>query len=74
MRKHLREIARDRMTAAGVGNVNRKMARVQDGMKNWRRALTGESGKAAFKAQMLQGMQIKKHKEFVKASRKAAKA
>ena len=39
----------------GVGNVNRQMHREQDGIKNWRRALTGETGEAAERALMLAG-------------------
>lgn len=58
MRKYLWKIARERMKALGVGNVNRQMGRVQDGIKNWRRALTGKTGEAARKAQMKVGKAV----------------
>lgn len=58
MRKYLRQIARNRMKALGVGNVNRQMSRVQDGIKNWLRALTGETGEAARQAQMKVGRAV----------------
>ena len=62
-RKYLRQIAKARLTAMGVGNVNRRMGVVTaDGVKNWRKATTGETGKAAEKAQMNLGMLIKAKK------------
>lgn len=64
MRKYLRGIAKARMRALGIGNVNKRMGKVQDGIKNWRRALTGETGEAAEKAQMRVGMAIKNAKEM----------
>ena len=43
MRKYLRNIAKARMKACGVGNVNRKMARMNsNGEKLWRAFLSGE--------------------------------
>ncbi len=60
MRKYRRQIAKARLKAMGVGNVNRQMHREQDGVKNWRRALTGETGQAAEKAQIMAGLKIAK--------------
>lgn len=60
VRRIRRSIAKARLAAAGVGNVNRKLSQVQDGKKNWKRALTGETGKAAERAQMLAGLKIAK--------------
>ena len=55
MRKYRRQVAKDRMRALGIDRVNRRFGRVQDGLSNWRRALTGETGEAAEKAQMKVG-------------------
>ena len=53
MRKYKRQIARDRMTSTGVGNVNRKMGyRNAEFVPNWKTALYGETGEKARKAQM----------------------
>lgn len=60
MRKYKRQIAKARLNAAGAGNVNKKMAKVVDGEKVWRRALTGETGKRALQAQMKAGVRIAK--------------
>lgn len=62
MRKYERQIARARLTDLEIGNVNRQMGRIQDGIPNWRRALTGKTGKAAERAQMKAGIQRKKHR------------
>ena len=60
MRKYLRQIARERMTAQGIGNVNKGFSRRDaDGVPNWKKALTGESGKAAERAQMFAGKKLK---------------
>ena len=56
MRKYLRQIAKNRLAAVGLENVNRKMSIKKDGVENWRRALSGESGKKAEAAQMKAGM------------------
>ena len=41
LRKYKRQIAKARMAAAGVGNVNKKMhIKDSDGVPNWRKALT----------------------------------
>lgn len=66
MRRYLRQIAKDRLTAAGAGNVNGKMAKVVDGQKVLRRALTGETGKRALRAQMLAGEKITELRKVAK--------
>lgn len=58
LRKYKRTIAKDRMLALGIDHVNKRLGRVQDGVANWRRALTGETGEAAEKAQMKVGNAI----------------
>lgn len=55
LRNYQRQIAKERLKALGLDKVNRRMGREQDGIKNWRRALTGETGKAAEQAQMRAG-------------------
>lgn len=51
LRKYKRQIAKGRMTAAGVGNVNKKMHIADEkGVVNWRKAL----GKDAERPQMRQ--------------------
>jgi hypothetical protein len=40
----------------GVDRVNRKLAAEKDGAPLWRRVLTGEDSKAAFRAQMVAGI------------------
>ena len=55
MRKYRRQVAKARLRALGIDRVNRRMGWVQDGIVNWRRALTGETGEAARKAQMKVG-------------------
>ena len=63
MRKYRRQIAKARLTAAGAGNVNKKMRTVVDGQKVWLRALTGETGKRALQAQMMAGARIARPKK-----------
>lgn len=63
MRKYRRQIAKARLTAAGAGNVNKKMHKVVGGQKVWRRALTGKTGKRALKAQMMAGARIARPKK-----------
>lgn len=47
MRKYKREIARQMMRAAGIGNVNKKMGKAVRGVKMWRLVLTpGKRAKA----------------------------
>ena len=55
VRKYKRTIAKERMRALGIDRVNKRFGRVQDGLSNWRRALTGETGEAARTAQMKVG-------------------
>lgn len=55
LRKHKRQIAKERMRALGIDHVNKRLGRVQGGVANWRRALTGKTGKAAENAQMKVG-------------------
>ena len=50
LRKYKRQVAKARMRALKIDKVNRRFARVQDGVKNWRRVLTGETGEAGRKA------------------------
>lgn len=46
MRKYLLQIAKERLKALGVGNVNKKLARKnKDGVPLWRAVLTGEFAK-----------------------------
>ena len=53
MRKYLRAIAKARMKACGVGNVNKKMARKNEkGEKLWRAFLWGEYAEQGRKAQV----------------------
>ena len=57
LRRIKRQMAKARMTAAGVGNVNRKLRLVgEDGVANWRKALTP----AGEKAQKAQAQRIKR--------------
>ena len=61
LRRIKRQIAKARMTAAGVGNVNKKMRLVgEDGVANWRKALTP----AGERAQKAQAQRIKRAKQF----------
>lgn len=57
LRRIKRQIAKARMAAAGVGNVNKKMRLVgEDGVANWRKALTP----AGEKVQKAQAQRIKR--------------
>ena len=57
MRKYLRQIAKARMKACGVGNVNKKMARMNSkGEKLWQAFLWGEFAKDGIRAQFRQGL------------------
>ena len=59
LRRIKRQMVKARMTAAGVGNVNKKMRLVgADGVPNWRKALTP----AGEKAQKAQAQRIKRVK------------
>ena len=57
MRKYLRRIAKARMAAMGVGNVNRKMRlkkdpKDRDELPNWKKALYGKTGEEAHRIQL----------------------
>lgn len=67
MRKYERQIARARLTDLGVGKVNKAMGRENDGVKNWRRALTGDTGKAAARAQIMAGRKRKAERQAARA-------
>ena len=76
MRKYKRQIAKARLSAMGVGNVNKKMRlKKEDGLQNWKRALYGETGEEAHKVQMNLGklMKAKKQGRDVVARRKVRK-
>ena len=74
MRKYLRQIAKARLHAMGVGNVNRKMSLTgPDGVKNWRKALYGKTGEAAHRAQMNLGKLIDARKHPEKRPRRVLK-
>ena len=61
MRKYLRCIAKARMKACGVGNINKKMRRVNKGnVKLWRAFLFGEYAEQSLVAQT--GRKISKRK------------
>ena len=68
MRKYLRGIAKARMKAMGIGNVNRKMSLKKGGVPNWKVALYGKTGADAERAQMNYGMLIRAKKEPKKVS------
>ena len=63
MLKYLRGIAKARMKAMGIGNVNRKMSLKKDGVPNWKIALYGKTGKDAERAQMNYGTLVKAAKK-----------
>ena len=61
MRKYLRRIAKARMKACSVGNINKKMGRMnKDGVKLWRAFLFGEYAEQSLAAQT--GKKISKRK------------
>ena len=63
MRNLKRQIARDRLSIMGVGNVNRKLSQKRDGVPLWRAVLQGDFGQKAERAQMNYGklLKAKKH-------------
>ena len=67
LRKYKRAIAKERLQAASVGNVNRKLSRVRDGVQMWRMALTGDSGRKLERVQMNYGKLIKARRDERKA-------
>ena len=67
-RKAKRQVAKARLTAMGVGNVNKKMALRKDPkdrteLPNWKKALYGKTGQDAERAQMNLGKLLKARKE-----------
>ena len=76
LRRIKRQIAKARLSAMGVGNVNKKMRlKKEDGLQNWKRALYGKTGEEANKVQMNLGklMKAKKQGRDVVARRKVRK-
>ena len=75
LRNVKRQIAKARMMATGVGNVNKKLHLQKEGEPNWKRALYGKTGEQAHKAQMNLGRLIKAREESRKtiAKRKIKK-
>ena len=63
MRKLKRQIAKARLNAMGVGNVNRKMSRRKDGLPLWRAVTEGKSGRDARRVQMNFGKLMKAKRE-----------
>ena len=58
-----RQIAKARLSAMGVGNVNKKMKLKKDGVQNWKKTLYGKTGADAHRAQMNLGMLIAAKKQ-----------
>ena len=75
LRSIKRQIAKARMMATGVGNVNKKLRLVKGGMPNWKRALYGKTGEQAHRAQMNLGRLLKAQAQGkeVRAKRKIKK-
>lgn len=75
LRNVKRQIAKARMMATGVGNVNKKLRLVKDGMPNLKRALYGKTGEQAHRAQMNLGHLINAQAQgkAVRAKRKIKK-
>lgn len=75
LRNVKRQIAKARMMATGVGNVNKKLRLVKGGMPNWKRALYGKTGEQAHRAQMNLGHLINAQEQgrAVRAKRKIKK-
>lgn len=72
MRKYRRQIAKERLTSMGVGDVNRKLHVMRDGLPLWKAVLTGAFGKKAEKAQMDYGKMMK-NAQYVPGYRKLRK-
>lgn len=75
LRNVKRQIAKARMAATGVGNVNKKLSLKKGNIPNWKRALYGRTGEQAHKAQMNLGRLLKARDESRKtiAKRKIRK-
>ena len=66
LRKYKRQIAREVMTTAGVGNVNKKMSKTnKDGAKIWRKALEEHAEYVRKNKERIRKAQA--HKRFRKA-------
>lgn len=66
-----RQIARARLKVMGLDRINKRMSYMaHDGLKNWEKAITGESGEAAHKKQLLEGAKIKRQDEARKLIQK----
>lgn len=66
-----RQVAKARLTAMGLDRINKRLSYVSsDGLPNWRKAITGESGEAAHKKQMTEGRKIKRQDEARKLAKK----
>lgn len=70
-----RQIAKARMAATGVGNVNRKLHLKKDGVPNWKRALYGKTGEQAARAQLNLGklLNAREQGKKIKAKRRIKK-
>lgn len=80
LRRIERQIAKARLAAMGVGNVNRKMSKKNDPkdrteLPNWKKALYGKTGEEAHRIQMNLGKLKKAQKQGreVRALRKIRK-
>lgn len=62
-----RQIARARMKAMGVGDVNKKLGGTKDGVQNWRRVLTGDMATQGLAAQLGQGVRSRRKLKKVNA-------
>ena len=75
LRNVKRQIAKARMMATGVGNVNKKLRLKKGGIPNWKRALYGKTGEQAHRAQMNLGRLLNAQAQgrAVRAKRKIKK-
>lgn len=55
-----RQIAKSRMAAMSVGDVNKKVSGVKGGIPNWKRVLYGDMAKRGLAAQLGQGVRSKR--------------
>ena len=68
LRKQRREIAKARMAVIGLDRINKRMSYISsDGLPNWRKAITGDSGKSAHKAQLMDGLKRKQREDARKS-------
>lgn len=63
IRSAKRSVAKGRLAAMGVGQINRKLHRKKDNVPLWRAVTEGESGKDAERIQLNKGKLIKARKE-----------